>query len=137
MSWLDKGSLNRSRTQDQGTPLAEAPDATAAVVIIYENNGLNAYVMDEGVDARTGQISTKEIAEKGREPFKKLNLSVSYTFQQHSHGIPPIKLGLHVTNLANSTKIVDYAGSTADGNDLWISQAGRGFFGSVSVPLGF
>ncbi|WP_204366685.1 TonB-dependent receptor, partial [Acidomonas methanolica] len=131
------GSLNQSKTQNTGAPLAEAPDATAAGGIIYEHNGFYASVIDKWIGARAGQISSKGIAEKGLDPFNQLNLSVSYTFQQHSHGIPPIKLGLHVTNLANSTKIVDYAGSTADGNDLWISQAGRGFFGSVSVPLGF
>ncbi len=131
------GSLNQSKTQGTGAPIANAPDATAAGGLIYEHDGLYASVIDKWIGARAGVISSAGKAMNGLDPFNQLDVSIGYTVHGRDHSVPPIKFQLSVTNLADSKKIFSYYGTTAEGTALWNTQPGRGFFGSISVPIGF
>lgn len=131
------GSLNQSKTQGTGAPIANAPDATAAGGIIYEHGGVYASVIDKWIGARAGLIDNKGRAQNGLDPFNQLDVSVGYTINSKNRFIPPVKFQLSVTNLADSKKIFSYYGTTAEGAALWNTQPGRGFFGSISVPIGF
>lgn len=132
------GSLNQSKTQGTGAPIANAPDATASGGMIYEHGGLYASVIDKWIGARAGKISSTGQAQDGLDPFNQLDVSIGYTFNHDNvRRGPPIKLQLHVTNLADSKKVFSYAGTTAEGESMWNTQPGRGFFGSISVPIGF
>lgn len=131
------GSLNQSKTEGTGAPIANAPDATAAGGLIYEHDGLYASVIDKWIGARAGVISSAGKAMDGLDPFNQLDVSIGYTVHGKDHSVPPIKFQLSVTNLADSKKIFSYYGTTAEGAALWNTQPGRGFFGSISVPIGF
>lgn len=131
------GSLNQSKTQGTGAPIANAPDATAAGGMIYEHNGLYASVIDKWVGSRAGSITSAGKAANGLDPFNQLDISIGYTIHSKDRFVPPVKFQLSVTNLADSKKIFAYSGTTADGVSQWNTQPGRSFFGSVSVPIGF
>ncbi|KXV66529.1 hypothetical protein AD949_02210 [Acetobacter orleanensis] len=131
------GSLNQSKTQGTGAPIANAPDATAAGGVIYERDGLYASVIDKWIGARAGLVNNKGIAQNGLDPFNQLDVSIGYTVHSKNRFVPPVKFQLSVTNLADSKKIFSYSGTTAEGVTLWNTQPGRGFFGSISVPIGF
>ena len=131
------GSLNQSKTQGTGAPIANAPDATAAGGVIYEHGGMYASVIDKWIGARAGLIDTHGKAQNGLDPFNQLDVSIGYTVHSKNHFVPPVKFQISVTNLADSKKIFSYYGTTAEGAALWNTQPGRGFFGSISVPIGF
>ncbi|GBQ81850.1 TonB-dependent receptor [Gluconacetobacter johannae DSM 13595] len=126
------GSLNQAKVKSTGMRVANAPDATAAGGIIYERDGVYASLVEKWVGSRFGDTNQQQ----GLDPFSQLDLSFAYTLHQVNRWMPPVKVRANVTNLLDSKKVNLFFGYATDKTPLFNTQAGRGFFLSVSVPVG-
>lgn len=132
VSLYGNGSINSAKMKQTGFWLAEAPDATAAAGVIYNQDGWYASLIDKWVGARYGNVNQTQ----GLQPFNELDLSFSYKFSNPSSGLPPVIARFDITNLLDSEKIIDFAGFAGGSlTPLFYTQIGRSFFGSVSVPF--
>jgi len=130
-------SYNRARQTSNGLQLAQVPDKTAALGLIYNRGPWYASLVGKYIGSNYGAIDTKN----NNTPVYVIpsstivNAAVNYTLE--SAGVLPLgtKVGLQVFNLFNNTKINSYAGSTGNGIPLFYTNAGRSVMVNFSVPF--
>ncbi|NVN11699.1 TonB-dependent receptor [Nguyenibacter vanlangensis] len=126
------GSINQAKVKKTDQWVANAPEATMAGGLIYEHDGVYASLIEKWVGSRYGDTSQRQ----GLDPFSQLDFSLAYTFPRTNGWVPPVKVRMNVSNLLNSHKVVYFFGYAADKTPLFNTQAGRGIFLSLSVPVG-
>ena len=124
------GSLNVAKNRATGQPIANAPEATWALGMLYNSANFDASLINKWVGIRYGDVGLRQ----GLQPFNQLDASVAYTLQRGK--LPPVKLRLQVNNIIDSRKIIEfdlYAGSAQ--TPIYYTQPGRSAFFSVEVPI--
>ena len=124
------GSLNVAKNRATGQPIANAPEATWALGLLYNTGPFGASLINKWVGSRYGDTGLKQ----GLEPFNQLDAAVHYTVQRPH--LPPINLKLQVNNIIDSRKIIEfdlYAGSKS--TPIYFTQPGRSAFFSIEVPI--
>jgi iron complex outermembrane receptor protein len=126
--------------------VAETPDATWAVGLIYDDGMYNGSITDKWVGRKYGVDSNATAATVsptnpynlyGFDPYNIVNVSAGVDLKHGANGAPPIKVTLNVDNLTDQTQVFDYAGTTGSGVEAVYTLPGRSVFVNVSVPIGF
>ncbi|WP_341460746.1 TonB-dependent receptor domain-containing protein [Komagataeibacter oboediens] len=132
ISLFANASYNQARLNSDNSWVPNAPDATAAGGIIYNNRNFYASLIDKWVGSRFGDSSNTQ----GMTPFNSLDLSLGYTTGRVIGPMNHVKFKLNITNLLNSHSINYFNGYASDGKTaLYFTQPGLGAFGSISVPF--
>ena len=128
------GSINSAKDKQTGLWIADAPAATAAGGIIYNQDGWYASLMDKWIGSRYGNPDQTA----GLAPYQTLNLAVGYTTTETMFGwLPPSSIKIELNNITDETKIDQLAGTTVgQGNNLYWTVPGRSVFASYSVKFG-
>ena len=124
------GSLNVAKNRATGQPIANAPEATWALGVLYAHNNFTATVINKWVGRRFGDVGLQQ----GLDPFNQLDFAATYTLDRP--GLPPAKLKLQVNNIIDSRKIFEfdlYAGTK--NTPIYFTQPGRSAFISLEIPI--
>ena len=123
-------SLNVAKNRATGQPIANAPEATWALAVLYNSGDFGASLIDKFVGSRYGDVGLKQ----GLDPFHEFDAAVHYTVRRGN--LPPINLRLQINNIIDSRKIVEfdlYAGSRQ--TPIYYTQPGRSAFFSIEIPI--
>jgi iron complex outermembrane receptor protein len=132
ISLYANGSINQARSKQNNLWIPNTPAQTAALGIIYNQDGIYASLIDKWVGSRFGDNNEKQ----GLDPYNQLDLSLGYTLQNQPKGVPPVSVKLQISNLLDSRNIYDFYGYAADGKTAkYFTQPGRSFFLSASAPF--
>jgi iron complex outermembrane receptor protein len=128
------GSINSAHDKATGKWIQDAPSATAAGGIIYNQDGWYAALTDKWIGSRYG--NTGQTA--GLQPYQTLNLALGYTTTETMFGwLPPSSIKIELNNITDETKIDQLAGTTVGaGNNLYWTVPGRSVFASYSIKFG-
>ena len=128
------GSINSAHSKQTGQWIQDAPSATAAAGLIYNQDGWYAALTDKWIGSRYG--NTGQTA--GLSPYNTLDLAVGYTTTETLFGwLPPSSIKVQLNNITDETKIDQLAGTTVgQGNNLYWTVPGRSVFASYSVTFG-
>jgi iron complex outermembrane receptor protein len=128
------GSINSAKDKQTGLWIADAPAATAAGGIIYNQDGVYASLIDKWIGSRYGNPDQTA----GLQPYQTLNLALGYTTKETMFGwLPPSSIKIELNNITDETKIDQLAGTTVGaGNNLYWTVPGRSVFMSYSVTFG-
>jgi iron complex outermembrane receptor protein len=131
-SLYGNGSINRAEDKTNHQPVPNAPEATAAAGVIYNQAGWYGSLIEKWVGTRYGDVNKQQ----GLDPYGTLDASLSYTLTNGPSWAPPATLKIEANNLLDSTKIYAFAGTTAaQGTPLYWTIPGRSFFVTLSAPL--
>ncbi|GLR91003.1 TonB-dependent receptor [Bradyrhizobium iriomotense] len=131
-SLFANGSLNSAKNKRTGQWIAEAPNATAAAGVIYEEGNWHASLTDKWVGQRFGDAGEKQPL----SPFNQLDMAITYKVKNSLPNLAAVTAKFGIDNLLNSRGIVDFAGySGAAGTPLWYTQVGRNIYSSLSVQF--
>lgn len=133
VSLYGNGSVGSAKNTQTHLWVAEAPNATVAGGVIYNQDGIYASAIDKWVGSRYGLGGQAQ----GLQPFNELDLSLGYKLENAVSGLPAVSIKLEIENLLDSQKINDYAGSSGSGTPLYFTQAGRSFYLTVAMPISF
>lgn len=130
------GSVNSARSQTTRLDIPNAPDATAAFGILYNQRGFSASLIDKWVGSRFGDVG--EI--QHLDPFYTLDLAVGYDLPNIAQWVKDASIKVQVNNLANDTKIINLAGYTVgnpvtgagSGTPLYWTNPGRSVFATIT-----
>lgn len=126
------GSLNSAKDHATNLWIANAPDYTAALGAVYNNDGFYASLIGRWIGDRYGDVGQTQRL----QPFFTLDGSASYDLVHFSDQLKDLRLTVQVNNLTNVTKIINLAGYTVqDGTPLYWTQPGRSVFVSLSARL--
>lgn len=131
-SLYGNGSLNSATDQQTGQRIANAPDATAALGLIYNHNGFYGSLIDKWVGSRYGDVGQTQ----GLQPYSVLNAAIGYTHTRNDDGpvwLPPGSIRLIVDNIMDNHVINGLAGYTANNTPLWWTVPGRSFFVTAAI----
>ncbi|MDD2705771.1 MAG: TonB-dependent receptor [Acidocella sp.] len=139
------GSLNSANYNGSHghNHVAEAPQATAAGGILYDDGMYNGSIIDKWVGGKYGTDSPNKY---WMDPYNIVNLSAGVDLKRGIYGAPPIKLTFNIANLTDQRQIYDYAGMTSGyvsgGTKIaalptFYTLPGRSFFLNLSVPIAF
>lgn len=126
------GSLNSAKDHSTHLWIANAPDYTASLGAIYNNDGLYASLIGQWIGDRFGDVGQAQRL----QPFFTMDGAVSYDLMHLTDRLRDLTLTVQVNNLTNITKIINLAGYTVqDGTPLYWTQPGRSVFVSLSAKL--
>jgi iron complex outermembrane receptor protein len=114
--------------------VAEAPQATAAAGLLYDDGRFNGSITDKWIGGKYGADTPDTY---WFDPYNIVNLSAGVDLKHGVYHAPPVKLTLNVDNLTNATQIYDYAGKSTNGLEEVYTLPGRSIFVNVTVPLAF
>jgi iron complex outermembrane receptor protein len=114
--------------------VAEAPQATAAAGLLYDDGRFTGSITDKWIGGKYGVDSPNQ---DWFNPYNIVNLSAGVDIKHGMFGAPPVKLTLNVDNLTDQTQIYDYAGNSSAGLEEVYTLPGRSIFVNVRVPLAF
>ena len=126
------GSLNSAKDRATHQWIANAPDYTASLGAIYNNDGLYASLIGQWIGDRYGDVGQTQYL----QPFFTLDGAVSYDLMHINDQLKDVTLTVQVNNLTNVTKIMNLAGYTVqDGTPLYWTVPGRSVFVTLSAKL--
>ncbi len=132
VSLYGNGSINSAKDNQTGQWIANAPDATAAFGVIYDQDGIYGSLIEKWVGARYGDVNQTP----GLDPYGTLDLSLGYTLDQPVSGLHKTSVKLELDNILDTNKIFALAGYTAaDGTPLFWTIPGRSVFVTVSTSF--
>ncbi|MBU6448908.1 MAG: TonB-dependent receptor [Rhodospirillales bacterium] len=131
--------------------ITQAPQGTANLGIIYDNNGIYAAIIDQwtggeysgnnGVNIANGAAEGSAAGGKSPggwyDPYNVVNMTLGYTFNHDNPNKDPIAVKLNLDNITNQKQIIFDNGTNGVGDLLYYRLTGFAAFGSVSVPIGF
>lgn len=131
-SLFANGSLNSAKIVTTGQWVAQAPNATAAAGLIYEEGSWYASFTDKWVGQRFGDVGEKQPL----SPFNQLDMAVTYKVKNPLPNLAAVTAKFGIDNLLNSHAIVDFAGySGGSSTPLFYTQVGRNIYSSLSVQF--
>ena len=131
-SLYGNGSLNSARQRSDGASVANAPQATMAGGVLYQQGAWNGLLIDKWVGARYGDTERQQ----GLDPFNQLDLNIGWLSTEAFPKASPVKIQAQVLNLLDSRKINALEGYTVAANTpLFFTQAGRSAFVNASVQF--
>ena len=132
VSLYANGSLNSAKDRRTHQWIANAPQATGALGVIYNRDGLYASLIGKWIGTRYGDVGqTQKLS-----PFYTVDMSLGYDLVHLSDRLKDLSVRLQINNLTDVTKIINLAGYTVqDSTPLYWTQPGRSVFLSLSTTL--
>ena len=132
LSIYGNGSLNSAKDHQTHQWLANAPEETAALGLIYNQDGYYGSLIDKWIGGRYGDVGQTQWL----QPYSTLDMSLGFDLS-HWNGAPDgTWIKLQVNNLIDTNKIFALAGYTVqDGTPLYWTVPGRSVFVSISTSL--
>ncbi|TYL71440.1 TonB-dependent receptor [Bradyrhizobium cytisi] len=126
------GSLNSAKNKQTGQWIAQAPNATAATGLIYEEGNWHASLTDKWVGQRFGDVGEKQPL----SPFNQLDMAITYKVKNPLPNLAAVTAKFGIDNLLDSHAVVDFAGySGGSVTPLFYTQIGRNIYSSLSVQF--
>ncbi|MGY4299084.1 outer membrane receptor protein involved in Fe transport [Bradyrhizobium sp. i1.4.4] len=126
------GSLNSAKNKQTGQWIAQAPNATAATGLIYEEGNWHASLTDKWVGQRFGDVGEKQPL----SPFNQLDMAITYKIKNPLPNLVAVTAKCGIDNLLDSHAIVDFAGySGGSVTPLFYTQIGRNIYTSLTVQF--
>lgn len=126
------GSLNSAKNKQTGQWIAEAPNATLAAGLIYQEGNWYASLTDKWVGSRFGDVAEKQPL----SPFNQLDMAVTYKVKNPLPNLAAVTARFGISNILDSRTIVDFAGySGVSVTPLFYTQIGRNIYSSLSVQF--
>ncbi|MCC8965365.1 TonB-dependent receptor [Bradyrhizobium sp. Pear76] len=126
------GSLNSAKNKQTGQWIAEAPNATAAAGLIYEQGNWYASLTDKWVGSRFGDVGEKQPL----SPFNQLDMAITYKVKNPLPNLAAMTARFGISNILDSRTIVDFGGySGGSVTPLFYTQIGRNIYSSLSVQF--
>jgi iron complex outermembrane receptor protein len=113
--------------------VAETPQATAALGLIYDDGHWNGSVTDKWTGGKFGQDTPDTY---WFDPYNIVNASAGVDIQR-APGIPAMKASLELDNLTGQTQIYDFSQTTGNGTEVVYTLPGRSVFLTLRVPIAF
>jgi iron complex outermembrane receptor protein len=125
------GSVNSAKDQTHNW-VPNAPDATWALGLLYDQNGFNASLLGRYIGARFGASGDASAL----SPLFTVDLAAGYKLDKVDDALRNTTVQLQLDNLGDVRKIINLAGSTVGaGTPLYWTQAGRSVFVTLSTTL--
>jgi iron complex outermembrane receptor protein len=125
-------TLNSAKDLTTHFWIANAPETTGALGLIYDHDGLYGSIISKWVGSRYGQVGPNI----GLSPLLTVDGALGYDLGHFVDTLKGISLNLQVYNITDVKKIINVAGATVqDGTPLYWTQPGRSMFGSISVKF--
>lgn len=132
VSLYANASINSAKSTSDGTWVPNTPKATAAGGLIYSDHGLYASLLGKWVGPRFGDTGDSQHLAS----FATLDASIGLDLGKISPGLKGGNFKLNVSNLTNSTMVINLAGYTVGaGTPLYWTNAGRSVFGTLEWKL--
>ncbi|WP_084305575.1 TonB-dependent receptor [Bradyrhizobium sp. ARR65] len=126
------GSLNSAKNKQTGQWIAQAPNATLAGGLIYEEGNWHASLTDKWVGMRFGDVGEKQPL----SPFNQLDMAITYKIKNPLPNLTVVTARFGIDNILNSHAIVDFAGySGTTVTPLFYTQVGRNIYSSLTVQF--
>ncbi|WP_084801362.1 TonB-dependent receptor [Bradyrhizobium sp. Ec3.3] len=131
-SVFGNGSLNSAKSTQTGLWIQEAPNATLAGGLIYEEGNWHASLTDKWVGSRFGDVGQKQPL----SPFNQLDMAVTYKVKNPLPNLAAVTAKFGINNILDSRTIVDFAGySGVSVTPLFYTQIGRNIYSSLTVQF--
>lgn len=131
-SVFGNGSLNSAKNIQTGQWIAEAPNATLAAGLIYEQGNWYASLTDKWVGSRFGDVGEKQPL----SPFNQLDMAVTYKVKNPLPNVAAVTAKFGINNILDSRTIVDFFGySGVSVTPLFYTQIGRNIYSSLTVQF--
>ena len=112
--------------------MPNAPDATWALGLLYDQNGINASLLGRYIGARFGASGDTS----GLSPLFTVDFAAGYKLDKVDNALRNTTIQLQLDNLGDVRKIINLAGSTVGaGTPLYWTQPGRSVFVTLSTTL--
>ena len=142
---------NQAFKTSTNVKITQAPQGTANLGAIYDDNGIYASVIDQwtggeysgnnGTNIANGAAEGSAAAGKSPggwyDPYNVVNVALAYTFNHNNPNKDPIKVKLNLDNITNQKQIIFDNGTNGVGDLLYYRLTGFSAFASVSVPIGY
>ncbi|MCC8971207.1 TonB-dependent receptor [Bradyrhizobium brasilense] len=131
-SVFGNGSLNSAKSTQTGLWIQEAPNATLAAGLIYEQGDWRASLIDKWVGKRFGDIGETQPL----SPFNQLNMAITYKVKNPLPNLAAVTAKFGIDNILDSHAVVDFFGySGVSTTPLFYTQIGRNIYSSLSVQF--
>ncbi|WP_084292812.1 TonB-dependent receptor [Bradyrhizobium sp. WSM3983] len=131
-SIFGNGSLNSAKSTQTGQWIAEAPNATLAAGLIYQEGNWYASLTDKWVGSRFGDVGQKQPL----SPFNQLDMAITYKVKNPLPNLVAVTAKFGISNILDSRAIADFAGySGGSGTPLFFTQIGRNIYSSLTVQF--
>lgn len=126
------GSLNSAKNIQTGLWINEAPNATVAAGLIYEEGNWHASLTDKWVGKRFGDVGETQPL----SPFNQLDMAITYKVKNPLPNLAAVTAKFGVGNILDSRAIVDFGGySGGSETPLFYTQIGRNIYSSLTVQF--
>jgi len=134
--------LNKSNSTATNDYIAEAPQFTSNVGVIYHKNGVFASLIDQTTGGEYGSASADattnpRVPGEWYDPYNVVNAAVGYTFNNALPHMKQINVKLNLDNITDQTQIIFDNGDNGMGQPLYFVLPGVSGFVTVSIPLSF
>ncbi|TWB87253.1 iron complex outermembrane receptor protein [Bradyrhizobium macuxiense] len=131
-SVFGNGSLNSAKSVQTGQWIAQAPNATLAAGLIYEQGNWHASLTDKWVGSRFGDVGQKQPL----SPFNQLDMAVTYKVKNPLPNLAAVTAKFGISNILDSRTIVDFGGYSGKLlTPLFYTQIGRNIYSSLTVQF--
>lgn len=131
-SVFGNGSLSSAKNIQTGQWIAEAPNATAAAGLIYEEGNWHASLTDKWVGTRFGDVGEKQPL----SAFNQLDMAVTYKVKNPLPNLAAVTAKFGINNILDNRTIVDFSGySGVSSTPLFYTQIGRNIYSSLTVQF--
>ena len=133
-SLYTNGSINSAKNRDSGFIIANAPETTAALALLYNDRGISSSLVYKYVGKQFADASELLAI----NPYSTLDYSVGYTFKSPGLGIKSMKLNLGIYNLLNHTDVITASMTSKTGPsaaDLYTWQPERSFMATLKLDF--
>lgn len=131
-SVFGNGSLSSAKNIQTRQWIAEAPNATLAAGLIYEEGNWHASLTDKWVGQRFGDVGEKQPL----SPFNQLDMAVTYKVKNPLPNLAAVTAKFGINNILDNRTIVDFSGySGVSSTPLFYTQIGRNIYSSLTVQF--
>ena len=133
-SLYTNASFNSAKSKETSLRIANAPETTAALALLYNDSGLSSslvykYVGNQFADA--AELLTIN-------PYSTLDYSIGYTFKSPGLGVKSMKVNLGVYNILDHKDVINASMTSKTGPsaaDLFTWQPERSFMATVKLDF--
>ena len=135
-----------SATYSNGQWIANAPIATGALGLIYQDQGglyssliAKAVGRQEGLDAQSNsKAPPSQVDQYALPSYTYADFAIGYDLKNDRDAVPLVrsaKLGLKINNVFDQKSTIGYSGTDTDGSALYWVLPGRSFFGTAEIAF--
>ncbi|MCX6179580.1 MAG: TonB-dependent receptor [Chlorobiales bacterium] len=131
-SLYTNGSINSAKNRDTGLVIANAPETTAALALLYNDNTLTSSLVYKYVGKQFADAS--ELL--SINPYTTLDYSIGYTIKNPGLGVKKMKLNLGVYNIMNNKDVITASMTSKSGPsaaDLFTWQPERSLMATLRL----